>query len=554
MPRFPYPFLRVSVRLAAAVAFVALWLAVIPLALEVYAYLRFRYIEDTNTFIQATQGMGALEQPPPEHRAAPLALAPVEAEVLEQFAERGQRQRRRHLHDPADAAVLPYVDERSDFIDPAKRAAAWRAYPELEAEQQRLFAAARRCQVVVGKPDGTFVEERVLPKMLAVTSSIAYGLQTGDYGGDVHGRIARLARKLVDTALSQPPLAQDILLEPHPFAGEIAFTVGALRVSLKEGGGQAIYVFVEEHPDQLYAPSVFPGLNSNRYRIPWYRLAPNVSEPGLRSNAFGMRDDPVALPRPEGMARILCIGGSTTMEGPANDHTYPNLLEKMLESSAIEPAPDVINAGVDGLEMDRQVARLHDFLAVEPTALLIYAGINDTFAIAGAQHGPQDPRDGWQRSARRSRFFRLHLSQWLTLSPDATRALTQAYYFDTLDALVRLSRAAGVPVIASTIALPDPDAISTAELHYYDYTLRAFHHMHYLSFTDFAARIDALNEALAAFCAERDIPLIPLGQMMPPGIGAFRDHCHLFPDGIAAKAEAMAPFIERLLLDEQAAR
>jgi hypothetical protein len=66
----------------------------------------------------------------------------------------------------------------------------------------------------------------------------------------------------------------------------------------------------------------------NIYRHNWYSAQFLNSE--FWTNSQGMRDAETVVPKPDGVVRIVCVGGSTTVEGPHNELTYPNILEKLL--------------------------------------------------------------------------------------------------------------------------------------------------------------------------------------------------------------------------------
>jgi len=53
----------------------------------------------------------------------------------------------------------------------------------------------------------------------------------------------------------------------------------------------------------------------------------------------------MTVPKPAGVFRIACVGGSTTVEGPHNELTYPNYLERMLGARfPLAPAADARRA------------------------------------------------------------------------------------------------------------------------------------------------------------------------------------------------------------------
>jgi len=50
----------------------------------------------------------------------------------------------------------------------------------------------------------------------------------------------------------------------------------------------------------------------------------------VSTNRFGFRGKDIALPKPDGVYRIVCVGGSTTVGGWTDDTSYPAFLEVAL--------------------------------------------------------------------------------------------------------------------------------------------------------------------------------------------------------------------------------
>lgn len=73
-------------------------------------------------------------------------------------------------------------------------------------------------------------------------------------------------------------------------------------------------------------------------------------------NSLGLREREFPVTRPDGEARILCLGNSVTRgTGIAQEDTYPKQLEQMLGKSG-SPGTFVINGGGEGQSTDRAIA------------------------------------------------------------------------------------------------------------------------------------------------------------------------------------------------------
>ena len=97
----------------------------------------------------------------------------------------------------------------------------------------------------------------------------------------------------------------------------------------------------------------------------------------FRINNYGFRDADIMLPKPAGTFRILCVGASTTEEGPVNDLTYPAILETILNKHFGTNRVDVVNCGISGMNSLKHRMRIGDYLALEPDLIVLYNAVND---------------------------------------------------------------------------------------------------------------------------------------------------------------------------------
>ena len=85
-------------------------------------------------------------------------------------------------------------------------------------------------------------------------------------------------------------------------------------------------------------------------------LKPNTDITGtdmqVHVNSLKFRGREVAMPKPAGTVRVVCIGGSTTFDilAKSDSTTWPAQLEKRLREK--HPAVEVVNAGVAGYTID----------------------------------------------------------------------------------------------------------------------------------------------------------------------------------------------------------
>jgi lysophospholipase L1-like esterase len=125
----------------------------------------------------------------------------------------------------------------------------------------------------------------------------------------------------------------------------------------------------------------FQGTIGQAYLL--YVPAPRFWSEGFwQHNAHGYRGEEVPLGRRQGVARVLCLGGSTTYGWEEADphQSYPAHLEKMLDESP--PAGwrgvEVINAGLPWGTTAEMLAHYHfKFSYYQPDLVILNAGGND---------------------------------------------------------------------------------------------------------------------------------------------------------------------------------
>lgn len=130
-----------------------------------------------------------------------------------------------------------------------------------------------------------------------------------------------------------------------------------------------------------------------------YELRPGVDEivgrqrVRIRINAAGFRDDrEYAVPKPDGVRRVLVIGDSYTFAGKVPlEQTYPKRLELRLNAGAADSRHEVLNLAVPGYNSRQQRLNLEERgLAFEPDLVIVAFVLND--AVPAAQLVPLNAR------------------------------------------------------------------------------------------------------------------------------------------------------------------
>lgn len=269
----------------------------------------------------------------------------------------------------------------------------------------------------------------------------------------------------------------------------------------------------------------------------------------FRMNNFGFRDADIVMPKPEGCFRILCIGASTTEEGPVNDLTYPGILEMLLNKHFGFNRIDVVNCGLSGMNSLKHRMRMGDYLALDPDLIVIYNAVNDIchdlFPIWLKEASP------FEKRLRESRFICRYFAHLFL--PDRERMLRdiESNKMVNLEFMGHYARDHGVETVICSFAAPNPDVLTRVEREYYEYYSVLEWTGRYSNFESYLTALDLYNIALRELCARENLPYIPVEENMRDGAIMFGDICHLRNPGIEKKAgiiaEALIPRIEKAL-------
>ena len=111
-----------------------------------------------------------------------------------------------------------------------------------------------------------------------------------------------------------------------------------------------------------------------------YFPTPNYRRGLTSHNALGYRGETFSARKPQGVYRIVALGGSTTYTVAVEDNTktFTSQLEKTLKDVYGYPNVEVINAGVGGYNSWESLINLEfRVLDLDPDLVIIYHGTND---------------------------------------------------------------------------------------------------------------------------------------------------------------------------------
>jgi lysophospholipase L1-like esterase len=259
----------------------------------------------------------------------------------------------------------------------------------------------------------------------------------------------------------------------------------------------------------------------------------------VEMNSRGYRTHEFAVPKPDGLVRVLCIGGSTTVAGRTNDETYPARLEAKLRARFPGLAVEVLNLGVSSVTSDYWYARLDEVLGYQPDVVVQYDAINDISWRHFPRYAAAHRRRGWAyRSLLLQRLFPFPVEE---LDP---------YFHDTFVTLGDTARACAehrVAYLGATFAAPDPQRTHGEFRRHLDHNSEfwtRYFPMH--SYATWAAIIRRYDRLFVEFAERSHVPYALVHERLDdPAL--FIDVCHLTPEGIERLAEALYPAVAGLV-------
>ena len=127
----------------------------------------------------------------------------------------------------------------------------------------------------------------------------------------------------------------------------------------------------------LYSEQQIQNLPSMELALPYVNYIPAPNYEG--NNRLGYRGPEVEIPKPDGVFRIVALGGSTTY-GSANSaaEAYPAFLQDILREEYGYENVEVVNAGMIGYTTwDNLANYIFRVIELQPDLLIFYEGFND---------------------------------------------------------------------------------------------------------------------------------------------------------------------------------
>lgn len=255
------------------------------------------------------------------------------------------------------------------------------------------------------------------------------------------------------------------------------------------------------------------------------------------TNSDGYRGAEIEIPKPKDVFRIVCLGASTTVEGPTNDSTYPALLERKLRERFSKHRIEVINGGISGNFSNDELERLPEIFELQPDLIIEYNVVNDLcwrvlpkiYAAASF----------WQRTARNTRLVAI---KWESLIQPSRLVIERTLNETTLSSLRAIHKSCkehNVQFALCSFCYPEPNHLTEQQREYFNFDLRTNWGVPWTSFEEYVRMVKIYNKLALEFCNESGAVYLPIVEATDCSPDNFTDICHMTPRGIESKADAV---------------
>lgn len=496
-----------------------LWITAACAGLELYARLRWRSIEEDNPYVRAALGRSGVPGLPDlnDHGEAPI------------------------IPDPSLEPPPPPVP--SDFSDADDHLGTRLA--ALPEEDRAVYATLRDLFVVVYDHTGRFIATYGSDAVLESLGMQRSDLNGRPFGETPFGLVAPEGVGMLDRVVTLGK-SEVLTLELHQ-SGQVTNLEVSAYPSRVDAVAEVLVACSLRNVTGLPLSEMQARLQQTDAHPMWkepffeYRKHARVS-PHWWTNNVGFRDDDVILPRPHGVFRIACVGGSTTEEGYTNGTTYPNQLEKRLQTAFSSASIEVINCGVVGLDSLGEKRRALDFALLEPNLVIHYNAVNDICHALMPMWEQEAERfwPAWRLNLRKSEFLRRYGNGIFWPSEQAIRAQMEQSTIQHLRVLHEVLKERGVDLALCSFSAPDLEILDRKERDFFEWNTRRDWQGRYFTFGTYRRMVDIYNEMVKSLCQELGLQYLALDEDIEGDTTIFGDICHMRPKGISQKAEVLA--------------
>ncbi len=277
---------------------------------------------------------------------------------------------------------------------------------------------------------------------------------------------------------------------------------------------------------------------SSRWEIPFLKYRPNLRG-DCPTNNIGFYGEDVHLPKPPGVFRIVCIGGSTTEEREFVAHSYPSTLQDHFNADFGQGAVEVVNCGTPAISTFGHLLRMPDYLRLQPDLVVLYLGVNDTnmmFSLPGLIGATP-----FQHFLAHSSFVRFWLGGLLSPGETALDETQRKTTIANLEAMVRAFQEHGASIALCSFAYPSPAREDLKERLYY--SIDAETQWNAPCLRAYLDAIDGMNRAYRRLCETMGMQYVPVAEHIDGNPAWFLDLCHMNDLGSREKADVIYRYI-----------
>lgn len=405
-----------------------------------------------------------------------------------------------------------------------------KAFAAMDEPARNAFAASHRQLILLCGKDGviTSVYPAPLPQALnELTQRIRPGANITDLFSD----------NAIESSDCQTALGQAFQSGMH-VPREYAFSMS----DAKPYHAQFMFYPIKDPAGNVQQMAVF--IRDSMWKVLWQEFQPNVDQNDFyvfHSNNLGFRGPDITLPKPPGIFRIVCIGGSTTAEGETGEMTYPAMLEKKLRRYLKTDAVEVINGGIYGMNSEGEIRRLPDYIALQPDLIIHYNVVNDIRDRLPGWMAPRiaRPLKSLQAMLRKSRFLYDHCNRCLVPSDAELTERIDTEIVGNLRTVMDAAQQAGIGVAVCSFASPDAPHLSAEDRRLFNARINTMNWGRLVNIDNYRRIIGLYNRLVQRVCKEKGAIYVPVAEELRGGSLYFSDICHLFPVGRERKADIL---------------
>ncbi len=429
------------------------------------------------------------------------------------------------------SAIVPFDNQVKDF---AAR----------DDEGRRAWVDLRRELVIVCDPAGN-IKKLYAPADEPQLAFVAQALKADQNLADAFDPLfVEKSPTLTPANLHQTILQNRVLDMTWPQQ----LRIGPTETSLFQIRLRPFDVVPEEHMGAFVRRSIWEEWG-RKYRplVDWTDgfewPAPELLTRQFRTNRFGFRGEDVAVPKPAGVVRVVCIGSSMTVEGPTDELTYPHILQKKLRAHFGTDRIEVVNAGNHGSVAANDFARAPDFMVLQPDLVIHYGFGNDLRAMC--IHDWNDPSALRARPGMLLKWCLRHsmlvfkYANWaLVPSRRGLNPEFESRIFDNMRRLGRYFTEKGADMMFCTVACPETAVLSAKDREFFDFCIHKWNYnQYYLDSRGYELMLYAYNDRLKEICRETGASVIEVSADLSSHPECFADIFHMNAAGLERKAE-----------------